>query len=155
MSETVIYDVHRKIRAVVRASDSEEAIDACVTGLENAMEENILATGTVSTLVGNHTMFSPSTYFPPNRQEAGHTITSRQGRDDLEQAIHFTKQKSNCFLYEIETMDTPRANPIPTENAATEMKQQIKNKDEPHWIVTFDLRYDYDANPYKSYEVLD
>lgn len=155
MSDTPLIYMHRKIRAVVRASDSKEAIKMSVTGLENAMDDDVLANGTVATLAGDHTLFSPSTYFATSRDKTGHRISSQQGKNDLAEAIQFTEQKPNCYLYEIERRDAPFANPIPDKHVATQMKQQLETKTDAYWIVTFDLRYDYDANPHKPYEILD
>lgn len=155
MVKTTNLRVHRKIRAVVCATDADEAIDSCIIGLNNAMDDEMIADGTVTTLVGDHTWLSPSTYFETEQQNAGQKLTSQQGQDDLQEAVQFNHEKTNCFLYEIEDANRIRANPIPTERAEQDLRRQINRKDKTHWIVTFDLRYDFDANPHKPYEILE
>ena len=148
--------VHRKIRAVVPADSLDEAIKKSTTGLENAMDNEILANGVLSTLTGEHTLFSPSTYFKTDKSSAGYPVVTEDGEEMLDEAIKFTIEKTNCFLYTIDRRsDSLTATPISTKRATEQLRANMTDGTGDTWIVTFDLRYDFDANPHKPYEILD
>lgn len=147
--------MHRKIRAVVRAPDLETAISKSVTGLENAMKDEILAEGSLQTLTGEHTALSPSTYFNDDREKAAYKTGTSEGEDDLNEALQHTLEHGNTFIYSIDNRDGLTASPISSEQAHSQLVEALKTKTDTHWVVTFDLRYDFDATPHKPHEILD
>ena len=148
--------MHRKIRSVVTAESLERAVEKSKDGLQNAMNDQILADGTLSTLKGEYTPFSPSSYFSTDRDKAGYPVGTEEGEKILNEASRFTINRTNCFLYTIDRRDDElTATPVSTQKAVDYLESNLDRHDGTVWVVTFDLRYDFDANPHKSYEILD
>lgn len=151
--------MHRKIRAVVRAGGLDVAIETAVEGLEAAMDKGVLANGTLQTLVGDHAAndpFGPSSYFDDDREQAGYRIGSAAARQEFDDAVQDMARHNSTFVYSIDDRPAGRtATPLPSDAAIDRLRTTLQSKSATHWIVTFDLRYDYDATPHKPYEILD
>lgn len=147
--------VHRKIRAVAQASDRDCAIEKSLDGLENAIDDEILPDGNLTTVTGEHTPLSPSTYFNDNREKTAYKTGTPEADADLTEALQHTREDESTFVYTIDDRDGLTASPISSEQAHTQLVETLETKTETHWVVTFDLRYDFDATPHKPHEILD
>lgn len=119
------------------------------------MDEGTVAEGNLQTLVGEYTPLSPSTYFSTeNRDQAGYRADTDRGRTELRRALDHTFEHHSPFIFSIDERETLTATPLTTQTAYESLLDSLDASAQPHWVVTFDLRYDYDATPNKPHEIL-
>lgn len=145
--------MHRKIQTLVSAKSLDHAITKSISELESGMEENILADGNITTLVGEHTPLSPTTYFNDNFEKAGYTLKSKEAEEKISESIKHTIDNHSTFVYHVD--DKRGVIPIPQEDEIKNTVERLRTYPEEYWIVTFDLRYDFDATPYKTNEIVE
>lgn len=145
--------MHRKIRVIVAASSVKQAVEKSINGLENGMDNDILADGSLTTLVGDYTPLSPTTYFTYRFSKPAYPLHEPEAVTNINETIDHTKEYQKTFCFYVD--DDRGVIPLPTCSAITETIGRLNDADSEYWVSTFDLRYDFDATPHKPHEILE